>query len=75
MGQPFYKVMRITRGSGGLPADSCPVYLDRTQRTELDKCDKAARGVMGERIAKRNEWTEDMSGLQGEDSFFISKLF
>ena len=49
--------------------------LDRTQRTELEKCDKGARRVMGRRKAKRIEWTEDMSGLQGEDSFFISKLF
>ena len=45
------------------------------QRTELEKCDKGARGVMGKRKAKRNEWSDDMSGLQGEDSFFISKLF
>ena len=50
-------------------------YLDRTQRTELEKCAKGARGVMGRRKAKRNEWIENMSGLQGEDSFFISKLF
>ena len=58
MGPLFYKVIRITRGSGGLPADSCPVlsiWIARRGRTELEKCDKGARGVMGRSKAKKNE--------------------
>ena len=48
--------------------------MDRTRRTELEKCDKGAPGVMGKRKAKRKHWTGDMHWLQGEDSSFISKL-
>ena len=76
MGPPFYKVIQVTRGSGGLTADSSPVLVfgSHAEDGTREVC-KGARRVMGRRKAKTNEWTEDMSGLQGEDSFFISKFF
>ena len=56
MGPLFYKVIRITRGSGGLPADSCPVlsiWIARRGRTELEKCDKGARGGDGKEKSEK----------------------
>ena len=60
MGPPFYKAIRITRGSGGLPADSCPVLSIWIARRGQN-----SRSVIRERVGWwEREKQKGMSGLR-----------
>lgn len=61
---------RVRRVTGWL-VPSLRIWIARRGRNSRS----VIRGRVGWKEGEKNEWTDDMSGLQGEDSFFISFSF